>query len=429
MDGTVIIIVGRDPMLLDGGSESYTRALGRAAIQAGYEPHIFCVGTASRTESTPFGVVHCSKSPFRPLRGLMVVVHAPYLLRAVDRFVASRGIGPEARCLVHTLGNWSGVGAAAARRLAARGIACTIVSSVYTSYNHETRGKLRGVSGAHGTWAKLVLRWEMLWTVLTVDPSERRGLRRSDLVLVNYESVSRIVTAEFGSAIRLRRITYAPETAFLRSPTERPPLPDALARLEPKDAPLVLAVARHDARKGLDVLLRALAILRAEGVPFRACLAGGGGLLDRHRALAAELGLLSCTALPGRVPDALAYLKHADIFALPSIEEGSGSVALLEALQAGVAPVVSRADGLPEDVTEGESALLVAPGDAGDLAQALRRLLGDAALRARLARGASATFHARFSAEAFAADLSRIYVSLGFAPATQPRKRPDRAAR
>jgi glycosyltransferase involved in cell wall biosynthesis len=164
------------------------------------------------------------------------------------------------------------------------------------------------------------------------------------------------------------------------------------------------------------VLLRALALLRAEGVRFRACLAGGGGLLARHRALARELDLLACTALPGRVPDAFACLRHADIFVLPSIEEGSGSVSLLEALQAGVAPVVSRVDGLPEDVTDGESALLTEPGDPADLARALRRLVADAGLRQRLARGAQATFRARFSAAAYAADLGAVYMSLGFAP-------------
>jgi glycosyltransferase involved in cell wall biosynthesis len=347
----------------------------------------------------------------------MVAAHQPFLLRAIDRFAASGAPGVGARCLVHSLGTWSGVGAAAARRLQAKGVAAALVSTPFTSYNHETRGKLRGLAGAHGVLAKLVLRWEMLWTRLTVDPSERRGLRGSDLVLTNYASVRKIIETEFGAGINFRKITYAPETAFLRSGAEHPPLPAAFARLEPKEAPLIVAVSRHDARKGLDVLLRALALLRGEGVRFRACLAGGGGLLERHRALARQLDLLACTALPGRVPDAFACLRHADIFVLPSIEEGSGSVALLEALQAGVAPVVSRVDGLPEDVTDGESALLAEPGDPADLARALRRLIADAGLRQRLAHGAQATFRARFSAEAYAADLGAVYASLGFAPA------------
>ena len=415
----VNIVAGRDPTLREGGSESYARATGRAAIQAGYKPHLFCVGAATRTETTPFGIVHCVRSPFRPLRGLMVAAHQPYILREIMRFADDQGLRQGARCLVHTLGNWSGVGAAAARRLAMKGIDCTTVATVFSTYNHETRGKLQGIGAPHGMWAHLELHWELLWVRLTVDPSERRGLRASKLVLVNYDSVRRIVEAQFGPGFRFGKITYASELAFLHGEADTVPMPDFLVGLEPRDAPLILSVSRHDARKGLDVLLRALAQLRDAGVRFRACLAGGGGLLAQHRRFAAELGLSACTILPGRVPDVYEYLRHADIFALPSIEEGSGSVSLLEALQAGVAPVVSRVDGLPEDVTDGESALLAEPGNADDLARALRRLVEAAGLRARLAQGAQARFRQRFSAAAYAADLGAVYARLGFAPAAR----------
>jgi colanic acid/amylovoran biosynthesis glycosyltransferase len=87
-------------------------------------------------------------------------------------------------------------------------------------------------------------------------------------------------------------------------------------------------------------------------------------------------------------------------------------------MQAGAAAVVSRLDGLPEDVNDGESALLVEPGDPAALATSLARLLGDAALRGQLKRGARQRYLERFSAEAFAADLKRIYIGLGFDPAS-----------
>jgi len=83
-------------------------------------------------------------------------------------------------------------------------------------------------------------------------------------------------------------------------------------------------------------------------------------------------------------------------------------------MQAGVAAVVSRIDGLPEDVTDEESALFVGPGDPAALATSLGRLLLDAELRARIARGARQRYQERFSAEAFATDLRRIYTGLGF---------------
>ena len=119
--------------------------------------------------------------------------------------------------------------------------------------------------------------------------------------------------------------------------------------------------------------------------------------------------------MPGRVPDAYQYLEHADVFALPSLEEGSGSVSLLEAMQAGVASAVSRVDGLPEDVVDDHSALLVEPGDPQHW-RLHRRLFSDPDLRRRIAHQGQRQFRERFSAEAFAADIQRVYSALGFAP-------------
>ena len=174
---------------------------------------------------------------------------------------------------------------------------------------------------------------------MMVDASERRGCHGSDVVLVNYNSVRRIILSLFGNGISFGKMTYASEAAFLNVRTKRGAVPaEVIARLKPKDAPLLVAVSRHDPRKGVDVLLRSLANLRKAGIQFRACLVGGGPLLAAHRQLVERFGLSTCTAAPGRVPDAYAYLEHADVFALPSLEEGSGSVSLLRPCKAARRP-------------------------------------------------------------------------------------------
>jgi glycosyltransferase involved in cell wall biosynthesis len=99
---------------------------------------------------------------------------------------------------------------------------------------------------------------------------------------------------------------------------------------------------------------------------------------------------------------------------LPSLEEGSGSVSLLEAMQSGVAAVVSKVDGLPEDVVDARSALLVEPGNVTALAAAVGRLLGDRDLRAQIAKEGYRNYRTRFSADAFVRDLRRVYGDLGF---------------
>lgn len=405
----VIVIAAKDPLDAHGGAESYVRAMGRAAIRAGYAPHIFCVSRSDEVVETGYGTVHRTRSPVRPLRGLMLALHAPFLIRDVVSFALQRE-GPH---LVHSIGSWSGIGDSVARRLRRRGRRVRHVTTPFTTYNHETRGKLAGLRAASPWQRRLQFQAELLWTRLTVDPSERRGMRGADLVAPNYDSVRAIVDEEFGPGIAFGKLAYASELAFV-APAELPPVPELIAALEPRDAPLIVSVSRHDPRKGLDVLLRALAELTARGVRYRACLCGPGDLLEHHRALARTLGLGPQVTIPGGVPDAFAFLRHADIYALPSVEEGSGAVALLEALQAGVAPVVSRIDGVPEDVDHMQSAILVTPGSVTELADALQACIADPLLRARLAGGAQARFWQRFSAERYAEDLGRVYSSLGF---------------
>ncbi len=237
------------------------------------------------------------------------------------------------------------------------------------------------------------------------DRWERWGYTSSRVVLVNYESVRRILRDEYGAGIRTRLMPYTSEDAFLPDVDE--------AAGDGRETPLVLAISRQDPRKGVDVLLKALARLAAAGVPFRACLVGPGELLDAHRRLSADLGLADRVALPGRVEDVQPLLGEAAVFVLPSLAESSGSVSVIEALRSGTPVVASACDGMPEDLTDGREALLVPPGDAEALAAALQRLLADPDLRARLAAGGREAYERSFSAERFVEALGGVYSELG----------------
>jgi glycosyltransferase involved in cell wall biosynthesis len=409
------MVAGKDPSTGIGGHSSYVRTHARAAVRAGFEPHLFCVHRdASGTVETDFGVVHRCRSPFLPLGQVMAPAHRHALAAAIARFVRDRR-GPH---LVHSFGLlWGCVGAAAQVRLAREGQRAVSVVSAYTTRLHETRGKLLGLGRDHGFAGALRAGVDYAWTRLVVGRYEREACRGAACVLVNYDAVRRILVQQHGEGVRLRKIPYASEAAFVHADGEPvPPLPPAVAALEPAGAPLVAAVSRHDPRKGVDLLLRALAAVRDAGVPFRACLIGPGKLLAAHRALAGRLALGSSAALPGAVPDPYPFLRHADVFVLPSLQEASGSLALLEALQAGVAVIASDLDGIPEDLADGEGAQLVPPGDVGALAGAIRRLLEDPGLRQRLARRGHAIYRQRFTAAPLVEALRSSYAELGFAP-------------
>lgn len=175
---------------------------------------------------------------------------------------------------------------------------------------------------------------------------------------------------------------------------------------EGRDEGLILAVGRLDPIKGFDTLVDALGLLRERGVDARCRLVGSGPLEGELRARAAGLGLEERIEFAGARPqDVLrSWMREAAVFTLPSCIAADGNrdgipVALMEAMASGCATVSTRVSGIPELIEDGVGGLLVEPGDAGALADALQRLLADAALRRRLATGARARIEEQFDAE------------------------------
>jgi glycosyltransferase involved in cell wall biosynthesis len=171
--------------------------------------------------------------------------------------------------------------------------------------------------------------------------------------------------------------------------------------------PLVLTCARLDEQKGHDVLLRAAAAL--PGIAF--AFAGEGPKRAELEALAGELGLEDRVAFLGRRDDVPALLAACDVFALPSLYEGS-SLAVLEAMAARRAVVSSAIGGTEELIEDGHDGLLVEPGDVAGLRAALARLLDDGELRGALGRRARERAERDFAPEAMVAANERIYGEL-----------------
>jgi glycosyltransferase involved in cell wall biosynthesis len=380
----------------------------RAAISAGYEPHIFSIAPRSAVIETDFGVLHRVSSPVRPPRSITSVLQRPWLVPALVRFLD----GMPGVHILHTYGAWADPVLAAARRLRRRGVEAIPLATVFMAIEHETTAKLTSrIVRESSSWLGLH-RLELEWVRRVTKPVEGRAYRRLPVVIVNYESVRAGLEQAYGPGMSIRRLTYSPPTA-LQDPPQHDGIPAPLQGFGDPAAPLIVSVSRHDGRKGIDVLIDALVRLRDDGVAYRACLVGPGLLLSTHRRAIASLELEDRVLIPGRVPDVMPYLLSADVYVLPSRQEGSGSVALLEALQAGAAIVASGVDGIPEDVRHEHDALLVAPGDPAALGAAINRLLGDPKLRARLSAGARQTYEQRFSLAAMGRQLASLYAELG----------------
>jgi glycosyltransferase involved in cell wall biosynthesis len=173
---------------------------------------------------------------------------------------------------------------------------------------------------------------------------------------------------------------------------------------------LVVAVGSLVERKGHRVLLGAMARLQREGLPrnWHVAIAGRGELEGRLKAFIGEAGLEGRAHLLGHRDDVPDILAAADVFTMPSLWEGL-PVAMLEAMFAGKPVVASACSGIPEAIESGHHGLLTAPGDEAGLADALRRLLSSADVRARLGSSGMARAAERYSVAGMVDAYERAY--------------------
>jgi glycosyltransferase involved in cell wall biosynthesis len=167
-------------------------------------------------------------------------------------------------------------------------------------------------------------------------------------------------------------------------------------------------------RKGVEVLLEAIAAVRAAGCDVRLRAIGPFETPAYEadvRGLVSRLGVAGAIDWTGFVTDIAAELRQIDVLALPSLFGEGLPMVVLEAMAAGVPVIASRVEGVPEAVIDRDDGLLVAPGDAGDLAGAVEELVRgvgglDYVAMSRAAQDRHAQY---FSAEVMAQGVADVY--------------------
>jgi glycosyltransferase involved in cell wall biosynthesis len=423
----VVFITGRDIVAEGkGGLSGYVRIHALAARNLGYRTHVFFMGDRDESRDTAYGRLHMVRNPAIPDRLMRVRndtyrqgfiegfinsflktsytarLHGRLLASAIRRFV----LDSEGPVVIHSFFLWGSVACRVRDELAVEGIRVKVVNSVFATMRHEIEGKVGGAwrSGKLSNLFSTIVEW--LWMRLFGLGSERRSLYSPDLLLYNYDSVRRLFEADYGVIPRSRMISYTTEAAILgQSAGEGLPRSPIMGNA----VPVVASVSRHDPRKGVDTLIKALAILDSRRVAFRASIGSGGMLLPWHKHLTEELGLGGKVLFTDWLEDPGELYRACDVFVLPSLEEGSGSVSLLEAMMHGNCVVASGIDGIPEDIRDGIDGLLVPPADPVALADALQSVLSDAGLRRALGEAARRRFMERFDPEVFARELGEAY--------------------
>jgi len=271
----------------------------------------------------------------------------------------------------------------------------------------RTADVVRTLASSHGH--------EVGWSML---PGARQALRHIGRTTDVVTTVSRYtrgrVAAAFGPMAALEPLPPGIDADRFR------PDPGARAAVRRRyalgDAPVVTCVSRLVARKGQDVLIRALPGIRARVPGTRLLLVGGGPDAGRLRALAVAHGVADAVVFAGAVDEADLAAHHAagDVFALPCRTRGWGldveglGIALLEASASGLPVVAGRSGGAPETVQEGRTGHVVDGRDLPALVEALVGLLADPARAAAMGAAGRAWMRAEWGWPARAARLSAL---------------------
>ncbi len=184
----------------------------------------------------------------------------------------------------------------------------------------------------------------------------------------------------------------------------------------PEGTTVVLAMGRMVYVKGFNYLLEAFQKVTQECNDATLVLAGGGVLFDEMKELAQRLGISGRVVMPGAVMrnEVPVYFKLADMFVIPSIRHESGAVdglpvVIPEAMAAGLPIIASNVGGIPVLVRDGKNGVLVCERDAGELANAMTRLIDDPGLRQEYGRRSRLVIEDSVNYDAVAAHFSNLY--------------------
>ncbi|HEY3750585.1 MAG TPA: glycosyltransferase family 4 protein [Pseudonocardiaceae bacterium] len=244
-------------------------------------------------------------------------------------------------------------------------------------------GATRVVASTHGH--------EVGWSML---PAARQALRRIGSTVDVLTFVSRYTRSRFAAAFGpLAALEYLPPGVdadrFRPDPAARAAVRD---RYHLGDRPTVVCVSRLVPRKGQDMLIRALPLIRRRVPDAVLLLVGGGPDRDRLTELASATGVAEHVVVTGSVPMAglAAHYAAGDVYAMPSRTRGRGldveafGLVYLEASATGLPVVAGRSGGAPETVRDGVTGYVVDGRAMDELAEVLVGLLTDPERAAKL---------------------------------------------
>ena len=370
-----------------GGPSLHVSYLAEGLTERGYETTLVAGDVSKGEESMAFEAEDRGVEVVR-LKGLSREIAPVHDLVAAVRLAGTiRRLRPD---ILHTHTAKAGAVGRLAALLAGRARPPVIV---HTFHGHVLRGYFGSLgTGVFRAVERLLARSTDV--LIAVSPQVR-----DDLVAIGVASASRFAVVRLG-------IDLAPRLLSTEDPaTTRRALGIHTDRF------VVGWFGRMTAVKRTDVLLDAIASLRARGVDALLLLVGDGADREHLEVRAQALGLARHCLFLGYQHEVARLYAIADVVVLTSENEGT-PVTIIEALAAGRSVVATRVGGVPDVVDEGETGFLVNAGDYEAMAARLEELAHDPDLRLAMGQRASARIITRYAVSRLVSDIDRLYRAL-----------------
>lgn len=296
------------------------------------------------------------------------------------------------------IGPWGLTGTILKKRLGKKII---FINNYFTTIKHEWK---RGLEALRIKDYGLLLKLKYLFIYYTVVQFlaflEGKVLQAADVIVTNYRSTEQILQQEFN----------IPASKFYRShfwikPVKRG-TKETISQKLPKQ--YIVCLSRQDPRKGINFLLHAMVLLIKKGYKVPLIIVGTGEMLEANKRLAKKLNLSKWVKFLGFVNDLKPLMRKADIFCLPSLEEGAGALVINEAMSYDLPIITTSIDGIVEDIKQDQTGLLVPSADPQALADAIVKLLDNPKLAKKLGANAKISFRQNFSFKKMYQDTKKL---------------------
>lgn len=389
----VFIISGKSPLEDSGGYPAYARILAITLTSLGYRVRTLSIGSKPGIEKKEYGDIHILNTRMLklfPFLHHLALAGLPYysfiFAKEIKKIIKEKKI---TKFILWGMGPWAFTGAYL-KMFPAKTARMTMMSSYFTSTRHEMKGAVDAIRiKDYGLIPKIkyLIVYEVVARIFNL--FEKITLDFCDLVVIHYKSTKKIIKKDFNvNDKKIHMFPWYTET-FKREGNKG-------ANTKQYSHPLIVSICRQDPRKGINFIIHAIKILSKKFPNVTCLIIGSGSFYELNKRLAEKLNITKNVIFPGFVSDINPVLTEADITVVVPLRQGSSALTVLESMSYGKTLVVSNCDGIPEDIKDNFSGLIVESGNEVELAKALEKLIKDPGLRKRLGENAYKTYKNRF---------------------------------